>query len=251
MSNTCWSSCFAFGIYLIWWSTCQLGIRVQRPTKHYFTLSLLPVCFKSSLWTDENNNKRSVSVITFQQLKKKKKKELKILLSTAQNNKTLYSFVGAWCWPFQTFRMPRMVRNTQVVRLHASVLSLKEIKPSNEARYVFRIHIQQATHNQLESFTITEKNTNTKKELAWNRRRSFPSAPSTLENTTIFVNWHLFQAYQAWTKNICSAKAVSFAQQRPKALTRLFFLTRSWPWLSWLGRPSSHCWDSAGCWEKK
>lgn len=182
---------------------------------------------------------------------KKKKKELKILLSTAQNNKTLYSFVGAWCWPFQTFRMPRMVRNTQVVRLHASVLSLKEIKPSNEARYVFRIHIQQATHNQLESFTITEKNTNTKKELAWNRRRSFPSAPSTLENTTIFVDWHLFQAYQAWTKNICSAKAVSFAQQRPKALTRLFFLTRSWPWLSWLGRPSSHCWDSAGCWEKK
>lgn len=184
-------------------------------------------------------------------IKKKKKKELKILLSTAQNNKTLYSFVGAWCWPFQTFWMPRMVRNTQVVRLHASVLSLKEIKPSNEARYVFRIHIQQATHNQLESFTITEKNTNTKKELAWNRRRSFPSAPSTLENTTIFVDWHLFQAYQAWTKNICSAKAVSFAQQRPKALTRLFFLTRSWPWLSWLGRPSSHCWDSAGCWEKK
>lgn len=180
------------------------------------------MCFKSSLWTDEKKQQKicfcyHVSAIK----KKKKKKELKILLSAAQNNKTLYSFVGAWCWPFQTFWMPRMVRNTQVVRLYVSVLSLKEIKPSNEARYIFRIRI--ATHNQLESFTITEKNTNTKKELAWNRRRSFPSAPSTLENTTIFVDWHLFQAYQAWTKNICSAKAVSFAQQHPKALTRLIF----------------------------
>lgn len=28
---------------------------------------------------------------------KKKKKQLKILLSAAQNNKTLYSFVSTWC----------------------------------------------------------------------------------------------------------------------------------------------------------
>lgn len=109
--------------------------------------------------------------------KKKKKKELKILLSAAQNNKTLYSFVGTWCWPFQTFWMPRMVRNTQVVRLYVSVLSLKEIKPSNEARYIFRICIQQATHNQLESFTITEKKHKYRKRTSLKQTAFFSICP--------------------------------------------------------------------------
>lgn len=88
---------------------------------------------------------------------------------------------------------------------------LRTSSQTERAKHVFSTHMQNSRRSfptpstQLESST-KQKSTHTHRmNLTWIRQHSFPSGP---QNITIFVNWHLFWAYQPWTKNIYSVKAV-------------------------------------------
>lgn len=105
-----------------------------------------------------------------------------------------------------------------MVHLHSSILSPKDIKPNSKSKICFRDSYTES-HPQHQVPNLNPPQLQNKIP-SWNAQHSFPSA---LENTTIFVAWHLFQEYQPWTENICSVKTVSFAQWRPKVLTSLSF----------------------------